>query len=134
MSTVVSFQVLLSSPFDETMQLVKDALKQEGFGVLTEIDVQSTLKTKLGEDFRRYTILGACNPPFAQKALTTDPEIGIMLPCNVTLDEQEEGVLVSFANPEVMLSIGEFGSNRELLEIADAVTERIVQVVESLKG
>jgi uncharacterized protein (DUF302 family) len=133
MSSEVSFQILLSSPFDDVMQTVKDALQEQGFGVLTEIDVQSTLNAKLGQDFRRYTILGACNPPFAHEALLAEPEIGIVLPCNVTLDQQEDGVLVSFANPEMMLSIGDFGSNQELREIADSVTERIVRVVESLK-
>lgn len=133
MSSEVLYQVLISSSFDETMRIVKDALSQEGFGVLTEIDVQATLKKKLGEDFRPFVILGACNPPFAHQALLTEPEIGVMLPCNVTLDQREEGVLVSFASPEAMLMIGEFGDNEQLREVATSVNNRILNVVESLR-
>jgi uncharacterized protein (DUF302 family) len=133
MSSGISYQVVLSSTFDKSKQLVKDALKEEGFGVLTEIDVKATLKDKLGKYFRPYTILGACNPPYAHQALLSEPEVGIMLPCNVTLDEREEGVLVSFANPEAMLTFGEFGNNPQLRKVAALVNERIVRVVNSLR-
>jgi uncharacterized protein (DUF302 family) len=133
MSDEISYKVLLSNSFAETIQLVREALSAEGFGVLTEIDVQTTLKKKLGKDFRPYLILGACNPLFAHQALLTEPEVGIMLPCNVTLDQQEEGVLVCFANPAAMLTIGDFGTNHQLREVAESVNERILRVVETLR-
>lgn len=132
MANSISYKLLLSTSFDDTMRLVVDALKQEGFGILTEIDVKATLKEKLGEDFRRYTILGACNPPFAHKALTSEPAVGVMLPCNVTLDEREDGVLVSFVNPEMMMAVGELGSNAQLCEVAGQVNERIVRAMERI--
>jgi uncharacterized protein (DUF302 family) len=134
MANSISYKLLLSTSFDDTRRLVVDALKQEGFGILTEIDVQATLKEKLGEDFRRYTILGTCNPPFAHKALTSEPAVGVMLPCNVTLDEREDGVLVSFVNPEMMMAVGELGSNALLCDVAGEVNKRIVSAVERLKA
>lgn len=101
--------------------------------MLTEIDVRATMKKKLGVDFRAYTILGACNPTLAHQALSTEPEVGVMLPCNVTLDEQAGAVLVSFANPDAMMTIGEFGENLHLREIAAEANDRIRRVVESLR-
>ena len=83
----------LQRPFDETMTAVTEALKSEGFGILTEIDVQATLKKKLNVDFRGYTILGACNPPFAYEALKLEDKIGTMLPCNVVVQEQADGIV-----------------------------------------
>lgn len=130
----ISYKLLLSTSFEESMELVVDALKQEGFGILTEIDVQATLKEKLGEDFRRYTILGACNPPFAHQALVSEPGVGVMLPCNVTLDERDDGVHVSFVNPEAMMTVGELGSNAQLCEVAGQVNERIVRAMERLSA
>lgn len=128
----ISYKLLLSTSFEESMGLVVNALKQEGFGILTEIDVQATLKEKLGEDFRRYTILGACNPPLAHQALVSEPGVGVMLPCNVTLDQRDDGVLVSFVNPEAMMAVGELGDNAQLCEVAGQVNERILRAVERL--
>lgn len=95
--------VELQTDFDNAIVRVTDALKAEGFGILTEIDVKATLKKKLDTDFRPYRILGACNPPLAHQALTIDPEVGKFLPCNVTVDQVEEGLIkVSFLDPLLM--------------------------------
>jgi uncharacterized protein (DUF302 family) len=90
---------------DEVKARLQEALKAQGFGILTEIDVQRTLKAKLGVDFRPYLILGACNPPLAHQALETDPSIGLLLPCNIVLQSVEEGIQVSILDPEVMFSV-----------------------------
>ena len=94
------FTTTVPKPFEETIDLVNDALKQEGFGVLTSIDVRETFKNKLDVEFRNYTILGACNPGFAHKALQSEDKIGTMLPCNVIVQEHENGqVEVSAVDP-----------------------------------
>jgi uncharacterized protein (DUF302 family) len=134
MSTKISYQIVLSTNFENATTLVKEALGEQGFGVLTEIDVRATLKKKLGADFRAYTILGACNPSLAHQALSIEPDVGVMLPCNVTLDEKNEGILVSFVNPDAMMTIGEFGENLHLREIAAEANDRIRKVVESLRA
>jgi uncharacterized protein (DUF302 family) len=87
------------------MQKTIDSLKAEGFGVLTEIDVQATLKQKLNADFRRYTILGACNPPLAHRALSSNLDVGLLLPCNVTVYEEGDEVVVSAVDPVAMLGV-----------------------------
>lgn len=116
--------------FDETIEKVTEALKTESFGVLTEIDVQATLKKKLDVDFRKYKILGACNPPFAHKALLAEPNIGVLLPCNVIVQEDEEGrVRVSMVNPmESMQAV----QNESLGEIAGEVSAKLNNVLEKL--
>ena len=90
---------------DEGLAKVTDALREHGFGVLTKIDVQQTLEDKLGESFRPYVILGACNPKLAHRALQKEPSIGLLLPCNVVVQESGGGVLVSFADPEAMFKL-----------------------------
>ena len=134
MSIKISYQITLSTNFENATTLVKEALGEEGFGVLTEIDVRATLKKKLGVDFRAYVILGVCNPALAHQALSIEPDVGVMLPCNVTLDDKAEGVLVSFANPDAMMTIGEFGENLQIREIAAEANDRICRVVESLRA
>jgi len=118
--------------FELARERVVDALKQEGFGVLTEIDVKSTMKQKLDEDFRRYVILGACNPPLAHRALTLEPEIGLLLPCNVVVYEREGGgSTVASVDPEVQL--GKVGRN-DLAELAREVRGRLTRVLEATAG
>jgi uncharacterized protein (DUF302 family) len=128
MSYHISRTVNLS--FDNALGRLEEELKKEGFGILTEIDVKNTLKKKLGVEFRRYTILGACNPLFARKALELEDRIGVALPCNVVVQEHEGGrVEVSAMDPVVMMkSIG----NPGLLEIAGQVQGKLKTVIESL--
>jgi uncharacterized protein (DUF302 family) len=114
-------------PFDSAVARVREELAAEGFGVLCDIDVQATLREKLGIERGRYTILGACNPPLAHRALEAEPELGVLLPCNVIVFEDGPGTRVSAVDPERMLSI--VGSD-ELAEIAADVRSRLAQVVE----
>lgn len=121
---------LVSSNFEDTIVKVTEELKKEGFGVLTEIDVKETLKKKLDVDFRKYRILGACNPPLAYKALSEEENIGVMLPCNVIVQEKEGGVVqVSAINPmESMKSV----ANPNLEEVASAVSSKLAKVIDNL--
>ena len=120
----------VSTNFDDTIIKVTEELKKEGFGVLTEIDVKETLKKKLDVDFRKYRILGACNPPLAYKALSEEENIGVMLPCNVIVQEKEGGVVqVSAINPmESMKSV----ANPNLEEVAAAVSSKLAKVIDNL--
>jgi uncharacterized protein (DUF302 family) len=115
--------------FDETVARTVESLKKEGFGVLTEIDVAATLKQKLGVDFRKYRILGACNPPLAHKALTTEDKIGVMLPCNVIVQERAAGETeIAAIDPRAAM---ERVGNPALAEIAEEVAGRLKRVLES---
>ncbi len=124
------FTKTVDMPFDQAVETVTEALGEQGFGVLTTIDVQATLKKKLDVDFRPYMILGACNPGFAHQALQHEDKVGTMLPCNVILQEKEPGrVEVSAVDPAAsMQSI----DNPALAEVADEVRRRLSQVVEGL--
>ncbi len=125
-----SFNKILDMSFDDALNRVVDELKKEGFGVLTDIDVQMTLKKKLDVDFRKYRILGACNPQFAYKALQAESRIGTMLPCNVIVQETERGeVEVSAIDP---ISSMQAIENPELQDIANQVQAKLKKVVESL--
>ncbi|KAB2840504.1 MAG: DUF302 domain-containing protein [Melioribacteraceae bacterium] len=116
--------------FDETLAKVVEELKKEGFGVLTEIDVKETLKKKLQVDFRRYKILGACNPTFAYKALQTEENLGVLLPCNVVVQEKEDHTIqVSVVNPmESMEAV----KNELLGEVASEVSAKLKKVLENM--
>jgi len=120
----------LAITYDEALARVPEALKAEGFGVLTEIDVAATLKAKLGVDFRRYKILGACNPPMAHKALSTVLEIGLMLPCNVVVYEGDDGKATVLAIDPVntIASVGV----PELAEVAATVKSKLAAALERL--
>ena len=120
----------LSIAYDEAVDKVTGALKTEGFGVLTEIDVKATLRKKLDVEFRRYVILGACNPPLAHQALTSELDIGLLLPCNVIVYEDDQGnTVVSALNPMVALGVVD---NPSLLGVAEQVTERLKRVIAGL--
>jgi uncharacterized protein (DUF302 family) len=121
----------VSTSFDEAILQVTEELKKEGFGILTEIDVKETLKKKLDVDFRKYRILGACNPPLAYRALSEEENIGVMLPCNVIVQEMENGsVQVSAINPmESMKAV----ANPNLEEVAKTVSEKLANVINNLR-
>ncbi len=123
-----ALSTVLDSPYEEAVSKVKDALKEEGFGVLTEIDVQSTLKKKLDVDFRKYVILGACNPPYAYRTLQTDLDVGLLLPCNVIVYETDDKkTRVSAINPVTALEVIK---SRELEKTAREVSEKLKRVIE----
>jgi uncharacterized protein (DUF302 family) len=118
--------------FEQALERVSAALKKEGFGILTEIDVKDTLKKKLNVDFRRYVILGACNPPLAHRALSAEPQIGLLLPCNVVVQEAPEGggVIVSILDPKQMFTLVDNPAVRPVAEEAD---QRLRRVIASLQ-
>src|SRR6056297_534702 len=116
--------------FDEAIQKTTEELKKEGFGVLTEIDVKDTLKKKLDVDFKKYRILGACNPNMAHKALTTEDKIGTMLPCNVIVEEHEDGTVeISAVDPLASMQVVE---NDDLKTIANQVKEMLSKVISAV--
>lgn len=123
------FSKKLPLKFDEAIDKVTEALKVEGFGILTEIDVKETLKKKLDVDFRPYKILGACNPPFAHKALEAEDKIGAMLPCNVIVQQLEDGVEVAAVDPVASMQAVE---NNQLSEIASTIQNKLKGVIEGL--
>jgi len=129
-----AYQLTLDQPYEQAVETVTAALKQEGFGVLTRIDVKATLKEKLNADFRPYVILGACNPPLAHRALENDPLTGLLLPCNVTVEAAEEGVRVSIINPEAMLGVGPLAENAAIQDVAVEAHRRLARVYEALKA
>ncbi len=129
-ATTYGFGRKLSIPFDEAVGAVKAALKTEGFGVLTEIDVRKTMKEKLGADFRPYVILGACNPPLAHQALSADLEVGLLLPCNVVVYQEGEGSVVRVMDPEAALSVAGVESLRPVAAQAKSKLERALASLE----
>ncbi len=123
-------QIEIPGPFAQALQKVQEALKSEGFGVLSDIDIQKAMKEKLGEDMPAYRILGACNPPLAHRALQAEPEIGLLLPCNVTVRELRDGkVGVGFLDPQTMVQLTD---NTEVARVADDAGERLERVRHAL--
>lgn len=116
----------IAGPFDDALERVRGALKAEGFGVLSDIDIQKAMKEKLGKDMPAYRILGACNPPLAHQALQADSEIGLLLPCNVTVREGEHGrVSVGFLDPHTMVQLTQ---NAQVAAVADEAGKRLDRV------
>ena len=125
-----AFSTVLNTSYEDAISKVTDALKEEGFGVLTEIDVKSTLKKKLDVDFRKYMILGVCNPPYAFRTLQTDLDVGLLLPCNVIVYETDDKkAYISALNP---VSALEVIKSQELRKIAAEVSEKLKRVVEKV--
>lgn len=124
------FSVKIGGGFDDAVEKVTAALKEEGFGVLTEIDVKAVLKKKLDVEKRPYKILGACNPVLANKALSAEPDIGLLLPCNVVVSENEDGsIKVAFMDPSAVLQLVE---RDEIAELAGEVRQRLERVRDAL--
>jgi uncharacterized protein (DUF302 family) len=128
---VYGFGQKVGLPYVQAVEKTRAALKAEGFGVLTEIDVQKTMKEKLGADFRPYVILGACNPPLAHQALMAELDLGLLLPCNVVVYEVEGGSMVEAMDPEPVLGMV---GNEQLGPIARQVKEKMRRVIEAVAG
>jgi len=123
------FTKTLDEPFDSVMERTKQELQKEGFGVLTSIDIREKFKEKLGIDFRKYVILGACNPPSAHQAITIEENIGLLLPCNVIVYEKDDKTVVSIIKPSVAMNMIQ---NEQLLEVARKVEQKLKKVFESI--
>ncbi len=124
------FNKTIKGTFEEVIDKVTQGLKDEGFGILTQIDVTATLKEKLDIDFKKYRILGACNPPYAHKALQAEDKIGTMLPCNVIVQEIEEGVFeVAAINPIASMQAVE---NEKLNKVAEEITDKLKKIIKKL--
>jgi len=130
--TGMAYEVTIDTPYADALPRVIEALKEEGFGVLTRIDVHDAFREKLGVDFRNYSILGACNPTLAHKALSSRPDAGIMLPCNVIVEESEGGTLVRIVDPAAMMQAGGLAGDPVLQEVGAEAETRLKRVAEAL--
>ena len=134
MTKNLGFDVELPLRFTDAVGRVRDALKREGFGILTEIDLQAAFREKLGREFRPYVILGACNPPLAYSAINADPAVGLLLPCNVSVESiGEHRTMVRLTNPEALLATASLGASSELASVARDASERMGRVTDTLK-
>jgi uncharacterized protein (DUF302 family) len=128
----IALSTALHTSFGDAVTRTRDALSQQGFGVLTEIDMKATLKAKLGEDMEEYLILGACNPPLAHRAVNIDRQIGLLLPCNVVVradPDDASTVIVDAMNPQLLVEVS---GEPALSEVADEVTGKLQAVIDSL--
>lgn len=133
MATELGFNVELPASFDDAVTRVREALKREGFGVLTEIDLRAAFREKLGREFRPYVILGACNPPLAFSAISADPSVGLLLPCNVVVEWLgDDRSVVRLTDPEALLSGVVLQGAPELTAVARDARERMIRVAASL--
>jgi len=134
MTKDLGFDIELASGFSEAIGQVKDALQQEGFGILTEIDLQTAFREKLGREFRPYLILGACNPPLAFSAINADPAVGLLLPCNVTIESiGEHRTMVRLTNPEALLATASLEPSSEMASVARDASDRMSRVRNTLQ-
>lgn len=135
MSDTLGFTAQLNVGFDRALARTKDALKAEGFGIISEIDMQAAFKEKLGVDFRRFVILGACNPPLAHKAISADPEVGLLLPCNVTVEAASDtSAVVRIVDPIRLLGASTMAEVPEFASIASDAHGRLMRVAAALRA
>lgn len=132
MTQQLGISTKLNLPYEQANQKTTEALKAEGFGVLTEIDVKATLKQKLNADSRRCVILGACNPPLAHRVLSANLDVGLLLPCNVTVYEEDGGAVVTAVDPVAMLGV--MKGDPAVSAVAEEAKSKLKRVVEGLKG
>jgi uncharacterized protein (DUF302 family) len=131
----IGFEVALRLPPEQALDRVTEALKVEGFGVLTRIDVRETLRQKLGVEFRPYFILGACNPALARRALERRADAGLLLPCNVTVEADDRGAtVVRIGNPDAFMGLGDLGSDPEIRAVGREARTRLERVAAALSG
>lgn len=134
MSTPLGIEVQVPLPFEAAVARVRDALKQEGFGVLTEIDLRAAFREKLGKEFRPYVILGACNPPLAYSAINADPSVGLLLPCNVTVESAgDDRSVVRLTDPDALLGNVAIQGASQLAVVAADARVRMRRVAEILE-
>jgi uncharacterized protein (DUF302 family) len=133
MSQRLGTAVALDEPFADAVEHTRAALKAQGFGILTEVDLRATFKEKLGADFRPFVMLGACNPPLAYRALNADPDVGMLLPCNVTVEADNGGSIVRIVDPGALLAAAQLTLHPELREIADDARARLSRVAGELR-
>ncbi len=129
--TDYAFRTVVDLPYEEALRLIKEGLNREGFGVLTEVDVKKVLGEKLDVQFRQYSIIGACNPPLSHRAFTKDIDAGLVLPCNVTVYEDDDRSVVTIADPVVMIAVLR---NPNLDEVAREAREKLKRVIKRLEG
>ncbi|MGE3510377.1 MAG: DUF302 domain-containing protein [Vicinamibacterales bacterium] len=130
--TAYGLRIVTPLSFDEAVTRATEALKAEGFGVLTTIDMQQKLKEKLGREIQKYVILGACNPPLADRALQAEPEVGLLLPCNVIVYERQNETVISAMAP--MAALGIVGDNPTLMGVATEADERLRRALQAIEG
>ncbi|MBI5965783.1 MAG: DUF302 domain-containing protein [Chloroflexi bacterium] len=126
----LGFQSILNTPYEIALEKVTEALKAEGFGILTNIDVRETMKKKLDVDFRKYSILGACNPPLAHKSLTARLDVGLLLPCNIIVYEEGDATVINIIDPMAMIS---FIQDPVLETVARDAHQRLKRVSEAIQ-
>lgn len=135
MAESLAFEIPLRCDHEQAISRVTEALRSRGFGILTRIDVQATLREKLGAEIRPYVILGACNPPLAHRALSHDPRAGLLLPCNVTVEaDPGGGSIVRIGNPSVLLDVGDLGGEEPLRQVASEATSLLGKVADTLRA
>lgn len=129
----IGFHGRLKTEFEQAIELIQKGLNEQGFSIVTRIDMHSTFKEKIDVEFRKYSILGACNARFAHQIIVADPKAGLLLPCNITVEALTEGETnISFIKPTEMLSLGEIGKNEKISEIAAEAEKRLLFVANNL--
>lgn len=133
MTTSLGTRIHIDASFADALQRTRDELKAEGFGVLTEVDLKAAFKEKLDREFRPYVILGACNPPLAYRALEAEPEVGLLLPCNVTVEASPDGGCdVNIVDPVALMGFAAGGASAELVAVANEAQSRLTRVAQAL--